>query len=64
MVDAWHVFGGDLAVGPSGDIAVAWPKPGAPVLIACYTQGGAPGPEALDAVFKEVGRVVGRRLHA
>lgn len=23
MVDAWHQFGGDLAVGPAGDIAVA-----------------------------------------
>jgi beta-lactamase class A len=48
----------------SGDIAVAWPKPGAPVLIACYTQGGSPTPAALDEVFAEVGRMVGRRLHA
>ena len=26
----------------AGDIAVAWPRAPAPVLIACYTQGGAP----------------------
>jgi beta-lactamase class A len=48
----------------AGDIAVAWPKPGAPVLIACYTQGGSPAPETLNDVFADVGRLVGRRLHA
>jgi beta-lactamase class A len=48
----------------AGDIAVAWPKPGAPVLIACYTQGGAPTPAALDEVFAGVGRLVSRRLRA
>ncbi len=26
----------------SGDIAVAWPQPGAPVLICSYTAGGSP----------------------
>ena len=46
----------------SGDIAVAWKGPGAPVLITCYTQGGSPAPAALDAVFAEVGRMVGDRL--
>jgi beta-lactamase class A len=48
----------------AGDIAVAWPKPGAPVLLACYTQGGSPTAANLDEVFAEVGRLVGRRLHA
>ena len=46
----------------SGDIAVAWQGPGAPILIACYTQGGDPKPATLDAVFKAVGEMVGQRL--
>jgi beta-lactamase class A len=48
----------------AGDIAVAWPKPGAPVLICVYTQGGAPTPEALTEAFTGIGRLVGQRLHA
>jgi beta-lactamase class A len=48
----------------AGDIAAAWPRPGAPVLICCYTQGGSPTPAVMDAVFAEVGRMVGLRLHA
>ena len=47
-----------------GDIAVAWPGSGGPVLACAYTQGGSPTPEALDEVFAEVGRLVARRLHA
>jgi beta-lactamase class A len=46
----------------AGDIAVAWPKPGAPVLIAAYTQGGSPTPAALDEAFKRIGALVGERL--
>ena len=48
----------------AGDIAVAWIGPGAPVLIAAYTQGGSPRPADLDTVFAEIGRLVGRRLGA
>jgi beta-lactamase class A len=46
----------------SGDIAVAWPRPDRPVLIAAYTQGGSPSPAQLEAVFTEIGRTVGRQL--
>jgi beta-lactamase class A len=48
----------------AGDIAVAWQGPGQPVLIAAYTQGGAPRPADLDTVFAEIGRLVGERLQA
>jgi beta-lactamase class A len=46
----------------AGDIAVVWPRPGAPVLIATYVQGGSPTETQIAAVFAEVGRTVGRRL--
>ncbi|MBR0852560.1 class A beta-lactamase [Bradyrhizobium diazoefficiens] len=46
----------------SGDIAVAWPKSDTPILIAAYTQGGAPGAAQLEAVFARVGRMVAERL--
>jgi beta-lactamase class A len=45
-----------------GDIAVAWPEPGSPVLIVCYVQGGQPKPADQDALFAAVGRLVGERL--
>ncbi|HEX4197501.1 MAG TPA: class A beta-lactamase [Caulobacteraceae bacterium] len=45
-----------------GDIAVAWPRPDAPVLVCAYTQGGAPTPTRAAAVFADVGRMVGERL--
>lgn len=47
-----------------GDIAVAWPKPGVPIVIAVYVQGGKPTPAQQDAVFAEAGRLIGRRLGA
>lgn len=43
----------------SGDIAIAWPKSGGPVLVAAYTQGGSPTPQQLEAVFREVGAMAG-----
>jgi len=46
----------------AGDIAVAWPRSDTPILIAVYTQGGAPTPAHLEAVFADIGRLVGRRL--
>ena len=44
------------------DIAMVWPKPDRPVVICAYTQGGTPTAPQLEAVFKEVGRMVGERL--
>ncbi|MET0220406.1 MAG: class A beta-lactamase [Tardiphaga sp.] len=46
----------------AGDIAVVWPKPDTPVLIAAYTQGGAPTPAQTVTVFTEIGRMVGQQL--
>ena len=46
----------------SGDVAVAWPKPGTPVLACAYTQGGSPTAPQLEAVFTAIGRMVGERL--
>jgi beta-lactamase class A len=46
----------------AGDIAVVWPKSNAPVLICAYTQGGSPTAAQLEAVFAEIGRIVGERL--
>ena len=46
----------------AGDIAVAWPKGGAPVVVAVYTRGGSPTPEQLRSAFAGVGRLVGARL--
>ena len=46
----------------SGDIAVAWPKSGGPVLVCAYTQGGSPNAAQLEAVFAEIGRMVGSSL--
>lgn len=48
----------------AGDIAVAWIRPGAPVLMAVYTQGGSPRPDDLNEVFAAAGRMVGERLKA
>ena len=46
----------------SGDIAVAWRKPDVPVLICAYTQGGSPTASQVEAVFAQIGRIVGQRL--
>jgi beta-lactamase class A len=46
----------------AGDIAVVWPKPRTPVLIAAYTQGGTPTAPQIEAVFTAIGRMVGQRL--
>jgi beta-lactamase class A len=45
-----------------GDLVVAWQGPGAPILVACYVQGGKPKPADQDAVFKAVGQMVGAQL--
>jgi beta-lactamase class A len=46
----------------AGDIAVAWPKPDAPILICAYTQGGLPTAARVASVFADIGRLVGQRL--
>jgi beta-lactamase class A len=58
---AWRIGDktGNNGKDAAGDIAIAWPAPGRPVLIAAYTQGGSPSPEQLKSVFAAVGRTVG-----
>jgi beta-lactamase class A len=46
----------------AGDIAVAWPRPDAPIVICAYTQGGSPTAAQLEAVFTEIGRMVTKNL--
>ena len=46
----------------AGDIAVVWPRPGVPVLVCAYVQGGSPGDAQIASVFADVGRMVGQRL--
>lgn len=46
----------------SGDIAVVWPKPDTPILIAAYVQGGAPTAAQIETVFARIGRMVAERL--
>jgi len=46
----------------SGDIAIAWPAAGGPVLVCACTQGGSPTPKQFEVVFVEIGRVIDRRL--
>ncbi len=45
-----------------GDIAVAWSKPDAPIVIAVYTQGGKPNAAQHEQVFAAIGRLVAERL--
>ena len=46
----------------SGDIAIAWPKAGGPVLVCAYTQGGSPTAQQFESVFAEIGRMAGQQL--
>lgn len=46
----------------AGDIAVVWPKPDTPILIAAYVQGGAPTATQIEAAFARIGRLVAERL--
>ena len=46
----------------AGDIAIAWPASGGPVVICAYTQGGSPTPYQFTAVFAGIGRMAGEKL--
>ncbi len=45
-----------------GDIAVAWPRPDAPIVMAVYTRGGKPNAAQHEQVFAAVGRMIAERL--
>jgi beta-lactamase class A len=53
---------GNNAKDASGDIAVTWPRPDAPVVICAYTQGGFPTAAQLETVFAVIGRMAGHQL--
>lgn len=61
---AWRVGDktGNNGKDACGDVAVVWPKPDSPVVIAAYTQGGNPAAAQIDAVFKAIGQIAGERL--
>jgi beta-lactamase class A len=46
----------------SGDIAIAWPNAGGPILVCVYTQGGSPTARQIESVFAEIGRMAGQQL--
>jgi len=64
LPDGWRVGDktGSNGKDAAGDIAVAWPGSGGPVLVCAYTQGGSPTHPQFDTVFAEIGRMVGRQL--
>ena len=45
-----------------GDIAMVWPKPDTPIVIAAYTQGGKPSAAQHEQVFAAIGRMVAEHL--
>uniref|UniRef100_Q07QH1 beta-lactamase n=1 Tax=Rhodopseudomonas palustris (strain BisA53) TaxID=316055 RepID=Q07QH1_RHOP5 len=53
---------GNNGVDAAGDIAVAWPRANAAVVICAYTQGGTPTKAQLETVFAAIGRMVGEQL--
>lgn len=61
---AWRIGDktGNNGKDAAGDIAMAWPRPDRPIVIAAYTQGGRPTDAQLETVFAAIGREVGRKL--
>jgi beta-lactamase class A len=45
-----------------GDIAVAWPEPDGPIVMAAYTQGGSATTPQLRRLLAELGKLIGERL--
>jgi len=45
-----------------GDIAVAWPEPDRPIVMAAYTQGGSATTPQLRRLLAELGKLIGERL--
>ncbi|AHE53868.1 class A beta-lactamase [Sphingomonas sanxanigenens] len=46
----------------AGDIAVVWPRPDTPILIAVYTREGTPTERQFDRSFGDIGRLVAATL--
>lgn len=45
-----------------GDIAMAWPEPDRPIVMAAYTQGGSGTATQLRRLLAEIGKLIGQRL--
>ena len=45
-----------------GDIAMAWPKPDAPIVMAAYTQGGSIAMAERRRLLADLGKLIGARL--
>ncbi len=45
-----------------GDIGIAWPPAGTPILISVYAQGGTPTQTQIDQLFARLGRDIAARL--
>ena len=46
----------------AGDIAVAWPRPDTPIVVAVYTRDGRPTERQFDKAFAGIGRLVATTL--
>ncbi len=46
----------------AGDVAIAWPDPTTPIVIAAYTRGGTPHDAQFEALFSAIGRMAARAL--
>ena len=53
---------GNNGADAAGDVAVAWPRLGAPILLCAYTRGGQPNDDQLRAVFAAIGRTAAKKL--
>lgn len=53
---------GNNGTDAAGDIAIVWSRPGVPILLCAYVQGGSPTAEQVTGLFADIGRHVGRQL--
>ncbi len=64
LPDGWAVGDktGNNGRDAAGDIALVWPRPGAPIVVSVYTRGGSPVEAQFAALFAGIGRAVATTL--
>ena len=64
LPDGWAVGDktGNNGRDAAGDIALVWPRPGAPIVVSVYTRGGSPVEAQFAALFAGIGRAVAATL--